>query len=111
MAGDDGQTLVFQSARRALECAIAIQTAVAARLGGVRAAFASVYTPVSRSRGGDFFGRLVNLAARVAAQAKGAEILVSSVIRELLQGAGELALDVGREVQLKGSPARTGSLR
>jgi class 3 adenylate cyclase len=59
---------------------------------------------------GDFFGRSVILAARIAAQARGGEILVSEALRELApgDGGGELeeegafTFDGGRELELKG---------
>jgi adenylate cyclase len=52
-------------------------------------------------RGDDLVGRNVAMAARVAAQADGGEILVSEVVRDAL-GDGDVAFDDGREVQLKG---------
>jgi adenylate cyclase len=55
---------------------------------------------------GDFFGRSVILAARIAAQAEGGEILVSSDLKEKAEsevsGNGELRFDDGRELELKG---------
>lgn len=47
---------------------------------------------------GDFFGRTVILAARIAAQARGGEVLVS----EALRGLPEFDFDEGRELELKG---------
>ena len=44
----------------------------------------------------------MNLAARVAGQAEGGEILVSSLLKELTQSAGEFAFGDGRAVALKG---------
>ena len=44
----------------------------------------------------------MNLAARVAGQARGGEILASSLLKELTESAGEFAFDEGREVELKG---------
>jgi class 3 adenylate cyclase len=44
----------------------------------------------------------VILAARIGAQARGGEILVSSTVRELTESAGDLRFDAGREVPLKG---------
>ena len=49
-----------------------------------------------------FFGKTVVLAARIAAQARGAEILVSAPTRELTESVGDIRFDEGREVQLKG---------
>jgi class 3 adenylate cyclase len=50
----------------------------------------------------DFFGKAVILAARIAALARGGEILVSSTMRDLTETAGDLRyVEVG-EKQLKG---------
>jgi adenylate cyclase len=51
--------------------------------------------------GEDFFGRNVIMAARVAAQAKGGEILASSVVKALLSGS-DVAWGGSRTVELKG---------
>jgi adenylate cyclase len=50
---------------------------------------------------GDLFGTAVIEAARIAAAAKGGEILVSNVVRELAKGKDFLFADRG-EVALKG---------
>ncbi len=50
--------------------------------------------------GGDFFGRSVILAARIAAQARGGELLISSALHESC--GGRFATDDGRELELKG---------
>ena len=52
--------------------------------------------------GDDFFGKHVNLAARVASQAAGGEILASSLLKELADSAGDISFGEGREVELKG---------
>jgi adenylate cyclase len=52
-------------------------------------------------RGDDLFGRNVAMAARVAAQADGGEILVSEVVRDAVSDQ-DIAFDDGREVELKG---------
>ncbi len=49
----------------------------------------------------DLFGTAVNLAARIAGQAKGGEILASNVVRELVAGKEFLFADRG-ETALKG---------
>jgi adenylate cyclase len=42
------------------------------------------------------------LAARIAAEARGSEILVSSLVRDLTESAGEFAFATPRDVELKG---------
>ena len=51
-------------------------------------------------------GRSVIVAARIAAQAQGGEILVSPLVRELTDSAGEFSFEEGREVSLKGLSGR-----
>jgi len=101
----DGFMASFGSATKALECAIAIQRAFAARNEGVGAhGHAPLQVRIGLNAGepiaeedpdgrGDLFGTAVNLAARIAAQAKGGEILVSNVVRELVAGKGFLFSD------------------
>ncbi|HLA19075.1 MAG TPA: adenylate/guanylate cyclase domain-containing protein, partial [Dehalococcoidia bacterium] len=157
----DGFMLAFQSARRALQCAIDIQRGFAERNRSTRPESASLpahpvakgdspgrepaslpahpepvegraeptppahpsrtsgraggdvdaepiririglHTGEAIKEGDDFFGKHVNLAARVAGQAQGGEILVSSLLKELTESAGEFAFGKGREVELKG---------
>ena len=51
---------------------------------------------------GDFFGKNVILAARIAAQASGGEILVSDEMRAAAGDGNGFAFDQGRELELKG---------
>ena len=106
----DGFMLAFQSARRALECAAAIQRAFAQRN---ESAEEPIQVRIGLHTGeaikeadpdgqADFFGKNVILAARIAGQAKGGEILVSSLLKELTESAGDIAFGEGREVELKG---------
>ncbi|MFZ1178573.1 MAG: adenylate/guanylate cyclase domain-containing protein, partial [Mycobacterium sp.] len=53
-------------------------------------------------RGDDLFGRNVAMAARVAAQAVGGQILVSQPVRDALSGCDDIQFDEGRDVELKG---------
>jgi adenylate cyclase len=52
-----------------------------------------------------FFGTTVHYAARVASQALGGEVLVSNVVRELVENSG-IEFTESREVDLKGLEGR-----
>lgn len=105
----------FGSATRALECAIAIQKAFADRNAttdeplSVRVGL-SAGEPIAEDE--DLFGTSVILASRIAAQAKGGEIVLANVVRELAAGKGFLFADRG-EVSLRGfeDPVRLYELR
>ena len=102
----DGFMLAFSSARRALQCAISIQQAFAAhnrehteepvrvRIG--------LHTGEFVQEMEDFFGKNVILASRIADQARGGEILVSGLLKELTDSAGDIQFGDVREVELKG---------
>ena len=105
----DGFMTSFSSATRALECAIAMQRAFAehnegaeepimVRIGLNAGEPIAEDDPDGRS---DLFGTAVNEAARITATAKGGEILVSNVVRELTKGKDFLFADRG-ETSLKG---------
>ena len=101
----DGFMASFSSATRALECAIAMQRAFAVhddehpetpirvRIG------LNAGEPIAEDE--DLFGTAVILAARIAAQAQGGEILASDVVRQLVAGKGFQFADRG-EVALRG---------
>jgi eukaryotic-like serine/threonine-protein kinase len=102
----DGFMLVFPSPAGALRCAIGVQRALAEHATenpdeGIRVRM-GLHTGEAIAEEGDFFGRNVVLAARIAAQARGAEILVSEALREQAEGEDGLAFDEGRELELKG---------
>jgi eukaryotic-like serine/threonine-protein kinase len=102
----DGFMVAFQSAGKALECAAAIQTALAERNKtatepvNVRM---GLHAGEVIKEGSDFFGRNVIMAARVASQATGGEILASSVVKALLSGS-DVSWGDARRVELKGLP-------
>jgi class 3 adenylate cyclase len=102
----DGFMVAFSSARRALDCSIAIQRAFAAEAEGrgddaIRVRI-GLHTGEAIRERDDFFGRNVILAARIAAQAEGGEVLVSSLLKELTESSGDIAFGEAREVSLKG---------
>jgi class 3 adenylate cyclase len=102
----DGFMVAFQSAGKALACAAAIQAALAERNSSaaepIRVRMGLHAGEVIRE-GEDFFGRNVIMAARVASQATGGEVLVSSVLKGLLAGS-EVSWGSSRTVELKGLP-------
>ena len=120
----DGFMASFGSATKALECAIAIQRAFAEWNAGVGAALAppqgaassapteDIRVRIGLNAGepiaeddpggrGDLFGTAVNLAARIAGQAQGGEVLASDVVRQLVAGKGFLFSDRG-DAMLRG---------
>ena len=102
----DGFMLAFSSGHSAISSAVAIQRSfgdyntehssepVRVRIG--------LHSGDVIKEGEDFFGRNVILAARIAAQAAGDEILVSSLVKQLSESRGDIHFDEGREVELKG---------
>jgi class 3 adenylate cyclase len=123
----DGFMVAFASASSALRCAVNIQAALGSphpgppplgegerSVGGAPSTqHPAPSTPPVRVRiglhtgeavrqGDDFYGRHVNIAARVAASALGGEIAVSALLREIVGSSGKFAFDEGHEVELKG---------
>jgi class 3 adenylate cyclase len=88
----DGFMASFGSAAGALGCAIAIQRAFVDQPVKVRIGL-NAGEPIAEEE--DLFGTSVILAARIAAQAQGGEILASNVVRELVAGRGFLFADRG----------------
>jgi class 3 adenylate cyclase len=100
----DGFMVAFQSAGKALACASAIQTALAERNGSAEEPVKvrmGLHVGEVIKEGEDFFGRNVIMAARVAAQASGGEILASSVVKALLSGS-DVTWGEKRTLELKG---------
>jgi len=106
----DGFMLAFPDPCEALECAIAVQRAFAEREQTGESETLHVrmglHTGEVISEDGDYFGKNVILAARIAAEALGSEILVSEELRDAAasgNGNGNgLRFDDGRELELKG---------
>lgn len=96
----DGIMASFQSASRALECAVAIQRGLAeGRDGGapvrVRVGL-NAGEPVAEED--DLFGTSVQLASRVCDRAEPGQILAADVVRQLAAGKGFLFADIGEVV-------------
>ena len=94
----DGIMASFPSASGALECAIAIQRAVAEQ------AEASLQVRIGLNVGEplveeeDLFGTAVQLARRICDHGEPEQILASNVVRELAAGKGFLFADIGEVV-------------
>lgn len=105
-AQGDGFMLAFPSARAAVFFAIGVQRALDAHGRSQPADLMRVrigmHTGEAIVEDGDLFGHSVVLAARIAGQARGGEVLVSSLVREIVESRGDLAFGPTREAQLKG---------
>jgi class 3 adenylate cyclase len=102
----DGFMLVFPSPAGALRCAIEVQRSFAERAQNspeerIRVRM-GLHTGEAIAEEGDFFGRNVILAARIAAKARGGEILVSDALRDQAEGEDGLEFEEARELELKG---------
>ena len=97
----DGIMASFHSASGALECAVAIQRAVAARGDEQLRVHVGLNAGEPVAQDQDLFGTAVQLARRICDQSSGGEILVSDVVRQLAAGKGFLFADRG-EVPLRG---------
>ena len=101
----DAFMLAFQSAKDALRCAIGIQRAftmrnkTAAQPIGVRI---GLHVGELVREEDDFFGRHVNFAARVASQAEAGDILVSSLLRDVVEPSGIFTFNPRPRQALKG---------
>src|SRR5947209_5862704 len=106
----DGVMVSFGSTRHAVECAIEIQRAIGEyskqnperklkiRIG--------INTGEVVEEAGDIFGAAVNVAARVAGKARGGQILVSEVVRDLVGPVAEITFGYRGRYKLKGFPDR-----
>lgn len=100
----DGFRLAFGSARRAVECAIALQrglTEIDIPDAPIRVRI-GVHTGEPVREADDFHGRDVAYAARVGSAAVGGEILVSSLVKSLIEPSGTFEFEGPRELELKG---------
>jgi class 3 adenylate cyclase len=102
----DGFMIAFARAEEAVRCGIDIQQALPKdakrkRYEDIRVRI-GIHMGRSVRRGDDLFGRNVAMAARVAAQAVGGQILVSQPVRDVLSDCDDIRFDEGRDVELKG---------
>ena len=111
----DGALIAFGGARAALRCALDLQAGFAGRPFAVRIGIHA--GDVVRS-GDDVIGVTVNKAARVAAAAAGGQVVISSIVRELIGATDEFSFGDPFLVELKGIegvheliPLRLGGVR
>jgi len=97
----DGFMASFGSAQKAVDCAIALQTAFASMSGEAVRIRIGINAGEPIAEDDDLFGASVILAARTAAKANGGEILVTDVVRQLVTGKGFQFSDRG-ESEMKG---------
>jgi class 3 adenylate cyclase len=103
----DGFMMCFRSARSAISFAIDAQRALAAYESANPLAGLSVRVGIHTGEAvqgddGDLFGRHVVMASRVADQAGGGEVLVSSLVREIVEPRGDIVFGESRTATLKG---------
>ena len=102
----DGFMLSFNSARKSVACAVAVQkelriykrehpdVAPLVRMG------MSVGEPIREAE--DMFGKSVILAARISAKAGGRQILVCNIVHALMSNTGDFTFEKVGEFELKG---------
>lgn len=103
----DGFMLAFPRPAAAVNCCLAVQQTLGSTVwkpGTVIKVRIGVHMGTSVRRGDDLFGRNVAMAARVAAQADGAQTLVSESVRDALADRDGFVFTPDKEVELKGFP-------
>jgi class 3 adenylate cyclase len=102
----DGFMVAFASARRAVQCARAIHRAIDEQLGahpdGPIRLRIGLHTGEAIKEEADFYGKNVVLAARITDEARGGEILASSVVKQLTESAGDVRFEDERKLHLDG---------
>ena len=97
----DGFMVAFAHPEEAVRCSVDVQRALGKRPNGIRVRI-GIHMGKSVRRGDDLFGRNVAMAARVASEADGGEILVSEVVRDAVSDTDDIIFDDGRDAELKG---------
>src|SRR5262245_27923318 len=103
----DGFMLAFPSSRTALRCAIATQREIEERFndpGSLIRIRIGLHVGEAIRESDDFFGHAVSYAARIASKATGGEVVVSSLVHDLVGQTDEFTFDDPRVVELKGIP-------
>lgn len=97
----DGFMVAFAQAEQAVRCGVDIQQSLRKRPNGIRVRI-GIHAGKSVLRGDDLFGRNVAMAARVAGEADGGEILVSGTVYEAISSCDDLTVETERDAELKG---------
>lgn len=108
----DGFMLSFASARRAVMAMMRVQHLIESHAEahpetGVRVRIGIHTGEVILTGDGDLFGRHVIMAARIAGQAVGGQILVSGLVRQITEGGGDLPFGESMPTMLKGLGDKT----
>jgi class 3 adenylate cyclase len=100
----DGFMVAFARPLQAIGCSVAVQRALASEAKRMSPNLIRVRIGIhmgkSVRRGDDLYGRNVAMAARVAAEADGGEVLISETVREAV--GDDVEVGPPREVELKG---------
>ena len=97
----DGFMVAFAQPDQAVRCSLDIQRSLRRNPNGIRVRI-GIHVGKSVRRGDDLFGRNVAMAARVANEADGGEVLVSKEVRDALTDLDGFEFDGGRDSDLKG---------
>jgi class 3 adenylate cyclase len=97
----DGFMVAFAQPDEAVRCSLDIQRSLRREPNNIRVRI-GIHMGKSVRRGDDLFGRNVAMAARVASEADGGEVLVSREVRDALTDLDGFEFDGGRETDLKG---------
>ena len=97
----DGFMIAFAQPGEAVRCSVDLQRELGKRPNGIRVRI-GIHVDKSVRRDDDLFGRNVAMAARVAGEAEGGEVLVSEPVREAVDESDGIEFDDGRDVELKG---------
>lgn len=102
----DGFMMAFTDPGNAVRAALAVEEAIEAGDRRLRRnpihVRVGIHVGTAKQRAGDLFGRDVAMAARVADQANGGEVLVSDDVRQDLLDETDLVFTEPRYVELKG---------
>jgi class 3 adenylate cyclase/pimeloyl-ACP methyl ester carboxylesterase len=92
----DGFMLSFESASAAIRCACDIQREISGSLGSIKVRMGINTGEVVRREGKHPFGQAVVIASRIASRAKGDQILISDVTKQLASGGRFSFVESGR---------------